>query len=223
MNIPTIPLSHQALQELYPLTTPLREYLSEAKAIGLPYFRKRDLAVNETLMSCMIRFEVGRLFRESGLQVEDESEEAASDFSLAQAALLGLAGTYRGYHFRILKSPDGTLPPPGPSERRQAFYAQQLQLFDFNGDPRNLRPNVVLLWRFPRNGSVPELFLAVPRSGNVTRASVQDHYIVTIPHPVSTVKPAHTLLSTDVLEPDVTRKAPITTRTESAEEQKTKV
>ena len=179
----------QVLAETAPLTNALFEYLPEGRRVALIYFEPRRLKPDETLLGCMVRYEVRLQLQEIGVPVEEENDgrvEGDDELGLQHAALLGLAGDYRGYRFRILKSPDGTLPPPGRSPVRRAFYAQQPSLFGYDED-RGPRPNIIFLWRFA-TGGIPEIFLAVPKAGANTKVSVKTHYeIEQIPFPTTTI------------------------------------
>lgn len=220
LHIPPLP---QIIDEQRPLTNALFEYLPEARRIAVStYFEPRRLQINETLLGCMVRFEVRRMLASSGIQTEeeiDESEDEAADHQLGlrPSALLGLTGVYKGYHFRILKSLDGTLPPPGRSIQRREFYAQQTPLLGYD-ESRGARPNVVFLWRFVSE-SFPELFIAVPKSAKNTRASVHTwHTVERLPHPAQALHRRPQNASTQ--EPPLTRKVPADTFT-SAEETRT--
>ena len=82
--------------------------------------------------------------------------------------------------FRILKSDNGSLPAPGPSQKRQQFYAQQGTLFpeDKNGDESKELPraNLVLHWVPDEEYNLSRVSLACPISGGITRASVRSEW-----------------------------------------------
>lgn len=214
MKLQNIPPQEQALDETRILATALYEHFPEAARLALPYFTDRQIAIDETLLTVMIRFEVGRLLRANGLPVFDEEDAKGGNLSMENLALLGLAGAFGPYHFKILKSRDGFLPVPGHSHRKQAFYGQQLE-FPFDNmelDINSLRPNVIFLWRFDKSWINVELFLSVPQEGGVTRSSVKEYYSVAIPHPVTTIRPAvQPSVQMPVEDPMVTVKESTTT------------
>jgi hypothetical protein len=82
----------------------------------------------------------------------------------------------------------GSLPVPGASHRKRAFYAQQLRLIPVGQDFDSAeRPNVIFLWGFDSSYVNIDLRLAVPREGGTTRASVDHYFNEQIPHPATNV------------------------------------
>jgi len=180
------------LQVIKPLSTALYESFAEAIQLARPYFSDRLLPVEEdnTLLSCLVRFEVKHLLIKNGVAVTDDEETEYKDLSMEELALIGLAGFYKGYHFKVRKSPDGALPVP-TSQPAQDFYGQQLpmrmpDLPDVIVEPIQL--NIIILWRFDQSRTNIGLTVVVPRSGGRTRRSVKEYYRVDIPHPVTTIK-----------------------------------
>jgi hypothetical protein len=169
----------ELLQEIQPLTTALYESFAEGVRIALPYFTDRQVKVDNILLSGMVRFEVKRLLTANGVPVTDDEHAESEDLPMEELALLGLAGFYKGYHFKIRKSPDGTLPVPA-SDTQWAFYGQQLVMK--LPDQSEVRLNIMLLWRFDSSWTNMELTLSVPQSGGHTRESVKEYYRIAIPH-----------------------------------------
>jgi hypothetical protein len=121
------------------------------------------------------------------VKVEYDREELANN---------GLSLTFRNsgsYAIRIRKADAGALPVPGTSKVMQAFYAQQLS-FALGEAPANevedanTALNLVMLWEVTSAYRLKELRLVCPRSGGLTRESVQWHWDVTIPHPALAVE-----------------------------------
>jgi len=176
---------------------------------AIPYFKARDLEINRALVTCMIRYEVKIRLLNAGLDVIEEPSDNLVDFDLSveQLANNGLAGSFAGYSFKILKADDGRLPVPGHSRRKQDFYAQQLPLLELAAEA-SFRPNVVILWGFDPAYAIVQLRLAVPKAGAFSRASVQEHYNVSIMHPATRIVAERERYETEpIVEPDITIKA----------------
>jgi hypothetical protein len=114
----------------------------------------------------------------------------------------GLAGSFDGYKYRILKAvkkyKDSTepkslrekLPVPGSSPKKQAFYCQSHLLqykLNFgsqdNSDIRQ-RPNIIFLWD-KVNESRIDIYLSCPRYGNEKIAI--DYFTIPIQHPALSI------------------------------------
>ena len=108
------------------------------------------------------------------VEVSDEEVEYETE-SLPN---LGLAVAVNGVRIRILKSDSGSLPPPGPSIKRQQFYSQQGVLFGADGDSaaESLGVNLVLHWSTDDEYSLSRVYLACPKAGDTTRLSVEVHW-----------------------------------------------
>ena len=189
MKEPTIISPQELLGDIRPLSATLYDNFIEATQIALPYFSGRQLPLNDILLSCMVRYEVKRLLSTNGVPVTDEEVTDDKDLPMEALALVGLSGFYKGYHFKVLKSSDGTL-PVASSDTRRAFYGQQLEMRlpdqpDANLEP--VHPNIVFLWRFDSSWTTMDLTVSVPRSGGSTRSSVKEYYRVSIPHPITTI------------------------------------
>ena len=237
MNKPTatsqqqlsVPEAHQLLDDLRHLTNAVQEYLPQAAEIVLPYFKNRKREVSRPLVSNMIRYELKALLLEAGIPVTDEEDAEGLTYlsenekvPMEPIANDGLEGTFKGYRFKILRSDDGQLPTPGYSERKQAFYGQQLALFAVApGDPP-VHLNVVLLWSFDPNYRIPRLYLSVPRQGGKTRRSVKAYYTVPVPNPIDhmTGKRTQPLQAPQELSIGIKENAPITTSKVGTSERK---
>ena len=215
----------QVLQKIEPLTTVLYEMFPAAAQLSLPYFQSREREINRALIVCMLRYEVKQQLLCAEFQVEDDDlyDPQPADLSVEHLANNGLACTYNGVNIKILKSDDGRLPVPGLSKRRQAFYAQQLEFIGEGFGPSGSTEagseqtstclNVVILWSFDPSYTVIDLRLAAPKSGNISRASVEEYWNVPIEH--SAIGRSFAPMDHDgetVVEPEITEKEEETTR-----------
>jgi hypothetical protein len=99
---------------------------------------------------------------------------------------LGLAVSAEGIRFRILRSDDGTVPVPGPSKARQAFYSQEAYFPGWDAMVREAIghnvaipsdvTNCILHWDTDDEYNLTNVYLALPLSGDTTRESVQLHW-----------------------------------------------
>ena len=209
----------QALGKIAPLTAALYEMFPLGARQALLYFQTRGLEINRPLIVCMIRYEVKQLLLSADFEVEDD--DLYGVLSVEHLANNGLACAYNGISVKILKSDDGRLPVPGQSKRLQAYYAQAQQL-EFRGEGFEERTtidlNVVVLWRFDPSYNVIELRLAAPKSGNYTRASVQEYWNVAIEHPAVGHRFEPPIQGVDVtMEPEIIKKEeePVRERTKN--------
>ena len=191
------------------LSAVLYEIFPEAANIMLPYFKNRNLPVNRTLASDMMRYEVKMSLGQFGIYVALEGEnDDAHDPVMSPLALNGLEGTYGGYAFKILKSDTGELPIPGYSGRKQRYYGQQLRLVPDEGQSEKIHPNVIYLWDCDHEWQQFSLRLVAPKHGGITRASV-DHYW-NVPVAIPATKARADFASQEAqTEPRIKRKATV--------------
>jgi hypothetical protein len=107
----------------------------------------------------------------------------------------GLAGSFDGYKYRILKAAKmnslrDKLPPPGVSPKKQDFYCQSHLLqyklnLDLSANPdTKQRPNVIFLWD-KLSVSRIDIYLSCPRYGNEKIALA--YFTVPIQHPALSI------------------------------------
>ena len=217
MIIPNTPSKEQALAELFPLTALLYEAFPEiAENIVLPYFFDRQREVDERLATDMFRYEMKHVLNSRGVDVdlddEDMGQEFQSEVDLNWLPNNGIEGTYKGWRFKLLRSRNGSVPPPGRSERRKLYYAQQLPLAGFENPVKSqYRPNLVILWDFERPYKQVTINLAMPKESTGAFGAVQCHFNDVVRHPaevtaqmVGTLK--HNFEDCDLPELDVSWK-----------------
>ena len=112
----------------------------------------------------------------------EEDEEPPTDYEAQFVPNLGLAVSADGVHIKILRSDRSEMPIPGRSERRQAFYAQQ-QILPFDAteeiDGEAVAPavvNLILHWSTDDDYNLDKVYLGCPKTGGLTRASVDAHW-----------------------------------------------
>jgi hypothetical protein len=170
-------------KEILRLYTPLLRMLVAALIQGSKHARAyadwQDESVDRTLAPALVRKEAKRFlsrrtYSDSATQVTDEELEFEAEY----LANLGVAVAVDGLWIKLLKSDNGSLPVPGPSQKRQQFYAQQWSLFPgsagTNGKSNGLlRANLVMHWVPDDEYNLVRIYLACPTAGDVTRASVE--------------------------------------------------
>jgi len=158
--------------------------VEEAVPKAKEFFTASGKAVDKYLFNDLVRYYAKCRLQNYGFSVEDDEKEIA-DYQFKALANNGLSGSFNGYPFRILKADRGDLPLPGPSERKQKFYHQQLCLpFDIALDEhtRTTRLNLLVLWEVDVYYNFTQLRLACPKAGGNTRESVEAYFNQPIPH-----------------------------------------
>lgn len=166
------------------------EALRRGTAHARWYFDVMDEDVDAALAPALVRKGAKRHLIATGTAVENEEDApveavVASQPQNGQAEFLsnlGLAVSVDRVRFRVLRSDDGTVPVPGPSKARQAFYSQQLYLPGWpalaaealGSAPRipSAVTNCVLHWDTDDEYNLARVYLALPLGGNTTRESV---------------------------------------------------
>ena len=175
MNEPQLPSPEDILLTHAPLLRILVAALIEGTRHVQSYVLWQDEALDRTLAPALVRKGAKRFLLRGGESVSDEEVEYETD-SLPN---IGLAIGSQGIRIRILKSDGGSLPVPGPSSKRQLFYAQQGSLFPVaeNGDAQSIAAvNLVLHWRVDDEYSLSRVYLACPKAGALNRASVESYW-----------------------------------------------
>lgn len=133
---------------------------------------------DRSLFSHLVRYEMKEYLKGAG-------------FDCAERANTGVYFTVGKYPLIMLKADDGGIPTPKESAYKQAYYRQshQLWLFPFPQETREQLegPNLLLLWDVTAEGILDEVQLACPKGGDITRESVETHWIVPVPHPAETI------------------------------------
>jgi hypothetical protein len=160
------------------------------------YFDEMDEDIDKALAPALVRKGAKRELLATGTEVNNEEDEQPQqgDEPTAVSATpangqaeflsnLGLAVSADGIRFRVLRSDDGTVPVPGPSKARQAFYAQQLYfpgwealLAEAIGTAPTIPSavtNCVLHWDTDNEYNLTRVYLALPLGGKTTRESVE--------------------------------------------------
>ena len=179
-----------ALQELRPLTTVLYEHFPEvATRVVIPYFYGRGHLVNHRLATDMLRYEICKCLREADIDAHPYDEpESTHTMRMSDLANNGIEGVFSGWPFKVLRSRDGDVPPPGRSTRKKAYF-QQLPLFSLPNEPDSLhRPNVVVLWDCDQAYTRFTLRLAQPFETRGSYGHVRCRYNEVIPHPATEVQ-----------------------------------
>jgi hypothetical protein len=181
----SIPDPDIVLSELSPLWPSIYIALEWGTQKARTYFDAEEVTIDRNLAPNIVRFQAKRALARDG---HEAHEEECEDYALRSLPNNGLSLSFRGdllYHLRILKADGGQLPIPGASKVKQAFWNQQL-VFDYDASSaEEALPslNLLVLWETDVKYNLHKLFLACPKSGAMTRESVEAYWIVEIPHP----------------------------------------
>jgi hypothetical protein len=131
------------------------------------------------------------LVRYYAMQFIDEKQAEVEGLTRKPLANNGLCVRYNSREIRVLKSDDGDVPVPGPSQKRQDFYQQSFPNWDeVAGEDEPDLLNLLVIWDVTRRYVFRGLTLVCPKAGELTRDSVEIYWEKDIPLPTSTRRPA---------------------------------
>lgn len=191
-KLPYTPNFEDIFPKVKPLLIKVHQAFEEAVPEAKEFFESQEKNIDRYLFPNIVRYYVKDLLESAGFAIEmDEDEESVVDYQFQRLVNNGLSGTFKGFRFRILKADRGQLPVPGPSKPKQQFYNQQLPLhfgMPFDEYIKIVRPNLIVLWEVDAHHDFLRLRLACPKTGGVTRDSVQDYFNEPVPHAAELVK-----------------------------------
>jgi hypothetical protein len=153
-------------EDLLPLLLPLHEYVEGAIQEAHQFFESRQWPVDPWMFCHQVRLYVRQqLFDLSSRGVTCEH---------VRLAFSGIELTYQGWRLKILKAErDGSIPGPGRSYAKQAYYNYNL----FPDDEEEEEPShLVIIWHIDQHYNFLYTKLCDPSTG---------HVFGTIPHPVT--------------------------------------
>lgn len=119
LKAPIIPSLAKARTDLASVIGKLHASLKSATIEAGDYSRAKD-DPDESFFSHHVRYLTRVQLRQEGIDAEEE------DYGLEQTSNTGICITQPDYLIRVLRETiPGSLPPPGDSERRKRFFAQQ--------------------------------------------------------------------------------------------------
>ena len=156
------------------LVAALRDGTEHARS----YADWQDEEIDRMLAPALVRKGAKRFLLSSGDDSTPEVSDEEVEYDAEYLPNLGLSVTNEGDRIRILKSDNDSLPVPGPSQRRQAFYAQQRFLFPVRTSESDLSSNVNLVLHWVADGeyNLERVYLACPKAGGETRRSVEAYW-----------------------------------------------
>jgi hypothetical protein len=178
----TIPEPEEIIERYLPLLKVLVAALRDGTRHAREYADWQKEQIDRVLGPSLVRKGAMRFLVNREVAVAEESAEGAEgsiDYETEQLSNLGLAVATDGARFRILKSDQGRLPPPGPSTKRQQFWAQQGSLFPISKSDNGATTgvvNFVLHWNADREYGLSRVYLACPKAGGTSRASVESYW-----------------------------------------------
>jgi hypothetical protein len=171
-----VPQPEEILKRYKPTLQVLVAALLEGAKHARAYADWVDEPINRTLSPAHVRIGAQRFLNKQDGSIKATDEEV--EFEPEYLPNLGLSVAVERIRFRILRSDNGTLPAPGPSKKRQQFYAQQGSLFpeDKKNDEATKdlpRANLVLHWNTDDEYNLTRVSLAYPTGGRLKNNSVK--------------------------------------------------
>lgn len=195
LNGSAYPSAQQVVNAHRPVLRRIVEALRKGTRHARWYADYMDEDIDRALAPALVRKGARRELIATGTAVANEEDDAPETMDGApvpatppngQAEFLsnlGLAVSADGIRFRVLRSDDGTVPVPGPSKARQAFYSQQAYFPGWAalvGEAVGSVPtipsaitNCVLHWETDDEYNLTRIYLALPLGGTTTRDSVE--------------------------------------------------
>jgi hypothetical protein len=174
-----IPDPQATLASLAPVTTLAYNALEVGTMKAQAYFAAEALKIDPWAASTLTRLHAKQY-------LENESSGLGLDLRLEALPNIGIRFAFNGFAVWILKVSDGGLPLPGLSTVKQGFYNQIPLLFP---DLDAGAGNIIILWDATADYNLIGLSLVCPRSGDLTRASLDVYWHIEIPPPATLVAP----------------------------------
>ena len=173
-----IPSPQQVVAAHRPLLRVIVEAVRRGTLHAQDYADWMDESTDRALAPALVRKGARRYLIAKEQDVHDEEE---FDYEAEFLSNLGLAISADGVQIRILRSAQGNLlPVPGHSIARQGFYEQYGLPFDEapagTTDTLATYVRLVLHWSTDAEYNLERVYLGCPKSGALTRESVQAHW-----------------------------------------------
>lgn len=177
-----IPTPQQVVEHYRPLLRLIVEALRRGTVHSQEYADWQDEGIDRALAPAHVRKGAKRFLLEQGQEVQNEEEVgqvSAVDFETEFLSNLGLCIRSGLVQMRILRSAQGSqLPVPGHSLARQDYYTQSDLPFEdevISGSAA-IAGKFIVHWSTDVEYNLDRVYLACPRSGGLTRESVQAHW-----------------------------------------------
>jgi hypothetical protein len=175
MSKTKVPQPEEILDRYTPTLKTLVAALLEGTKHARAYADWQDEPIDRTLSPAHVRKEAKRFLNRPDGSIKATDEEV--EFEPEYLPNLGLSVAVERIRFRVLRSDNGSLPAPGPSKKRQQFYAQQGSLFpEDKTEAANKdlpRANLVLHWNTDDEYNLTRVSLAYPIGGRLKNSSVK--------------------------------------------------
>lgn len=162
---PTDPPSFEfVMTNLRALCEVIRVAVAEGTRHAQTYADWQDEQVDSALAPNLVRHKAKNVLLQRGQDVTEEDE--SPEFETEHISNNGLCLKTDGFQVRILKSHNGSIPPPGKSITRNNFYNQlQYPLFgESEDDVAGIKPTwgLVVHWFVDKDYTLKRLSLALP-------------------------------------------------------------
>jgi len=169
MDYPNVPGPAETLDALAWLHPELYRGIEYGVFEAKTHFQTKQISHDGAAFSTLVRLHAKNYYRNKGLDAVD----------VEQVNLTGLSLKLDGYHIKIWKASDSSLPVPGRSEPKQAFYQQRL---NFEGGQRPDVIHLAIIWNVSKPAQeLSAIWLVCPKDGN--EKSAEDYWTVRIPDP----------------------------------------
>ena len=129
-NQPQPPTFDEVMNDLRSVCDVIREAIQDGTRHVQEYSDWEDRPFDYALAPNLVRHRAKTFLTEHGQSVTEDSEEQP-EFETEQISNNGLCLDTPKYHVRILKSSNGSIPPPGQSVARNNFYKRLQSILDF--------------------------------------------------------------------------------------------
>lgn len=178
MKSASIPTFESVYESLGSVLVVIRQALEKGTAHVQSYSEWQDEPIDRSLAPGLVRHKAKAFLLERKQEVTDEPGfEDEQGFRTEHLANNGLCLRTNGFQVRILKSENGCIPPPGPSQARNRFYSQQLTLPGMEGYMDEPDPwGIIVHWTVDEDYNLLRLGLSMPKSGGKSSATVETYW-----------------------------------------------
>jgi hypothetical protein len=191
MILHSIPEPESALAQLNGVTNVAWIALEYGLSKTREYFEQEGTEIDPWLAANITRYHA---------RIYLEAHQLDADYERVELLNCGLRVVAVREHSRfdvwIRKADDGELPVP-KSDNMLAFYYQPLLAGLFPEIAATVTPisqtiSLMVLWETPPSYShITSLSLVCPAQGGDTKADIQEHWSIPVPHPVTTTQGSH--------------------------------
>lgn len=168
MDYPQTPGPKETLEDLAWLHPEIYRGIDYGVFEARIHFETTRVDYDGAAFSTLVRLHAKNYYRRKGYDAVD----------IEEVSLTGLSLKLEGYHIKIWKAHDSSLPAPGSSEPKQAYYQQTL---NFDGGERPEIIRLAVIWNVNASRALSAMWLVCPKDGDET--SAEAYWTERIPDP----------------------------------------